>query len=136
MKNYTLFILLAGILLYTACSQDKDSENFKILTGHIWTSDSLLVEGHDASTPGGVLANFKGDVKFNDDGTGSFGNYTGTWRFAFNETQLIITSPDLPIPLTTRIVELKDNSLKVTTSIPDPQNPLASLNIRMTFKPK
>lgn len=134
MKNVALFLLISGIFYMAACQKDKTSDNFKNLTGVTWRSDSLLVNGTDAGS--GLLKNFVGDVKFNEDGTGTFGKYKGSWAFAFNETELIITSDSLPIPLTTRIVELTKSSLKVTTTFPDPQNFTNMLNLRMTFKPK
>lgn len=135
MKSLIIFIITTGIIIFSACKKDENSEKFRLLTARTWTSDSLLVNGVDASTPGGILENFNGDVKFNEDGTGNFGSYSGNWRFALNETQLIITSQDLSLPLTTRIMELTQNSFKVTTTFPDPQNSTL-LNIRMTFKPK
>ena len=80
-----------------------------------------------------MLADFKGEAKFNEDYTGHFGVYTGTWRFAYNETQIVIKTDLLPIPMTTKIAELTKISLKITTSYP---NPLSPINIRMTFKAK
>lgn len=136
MKKYIFFLLAAGIIVFSYCSRDEESENFRLLTGPTWRSDSLLVDGIDASQPGGLLEDFTGDVKFNEDGTGTFGNYSGTWSFAINETQLIITSESLPVPLTTRIAELTESSLKITTSYPNLQNPSDPMDLRMTFKPK
>lgn len=134
MKNLALFLLISGLFYFASCEKDKDSENFKNLTGTTWRSDSLLVNGIDASA--GLLANFRGDVKFNEDGTGTFGNYAGEWMFALNETQLIITSDSLPLPITATIRELTKTSLKITTSFPNPQDPLTPIAVRMTFKPK
>jgi hypothetical protein len=134
MKNLLLFIMLAGCILTASCKKENQSEKFRLLTGPVWASDSLLVNGADASGPGGLLNKFKGNAMFNTDYTGTFGVYTGTWRFAANESQLVITSDSLPFPLTTNIVELTTISLKVTTSFPlvgsDP------INVRMTFKAK
>lgn len=134
MRNFVLFLVIAGAFYFTSCKKDKTSDNFKNLTGVTWRSDSLLVNGVDASS--GLLKSFIGDVKFNEDYTGSFGSYKGSWTFALNETELIITSDSLPIPLTTKIVELKSTSLKLTTTFPNPQNFLDQLYLRMTFKPK
>jgi hypothetical protein len=80
-----------------------------------------------------MLEKFKGDAKFNTDGTGSFGTYTGTWRFAYDDTQIVIETDSLPIPLTTKIAELTESSLKITTSVPNLATGITS-NIRMTFK--
>jgi hypothetical protein len=136
MKNFALFLIVAGFLYAAACVGDDQSERFKILTGTTWRTDSLLVNGVDASGPGGLLGALSGDANFNEDGTGTFGTYKGTWRFATNETQLIILTDSLPLPLTTNIVELTTLSLKLTTSYPNPMNPTVPMAIRMTFKPK
>lgn len=138
MKNLLFLLVFAGCLYSSSCKKDSDSnsERFNLLTGSVWVSDSLLANGFDASGVNGVLENFKGEAKFNEDGTGYFGVYTGTWRFAFNETQLVITTESLPLPLTTVIAELTQISLKVTTSYPNLLNPASPLMIRMTFKSK
>ena len=134
MKNFALFLILCCCFQIFSCSKDTQSDRFKLLTGPVWKSDSLLVNGEDAGGPGGLLENFKGDVKFNEDYTGNFGSYTGTWRFAFDETQIVISSDSLPIPLTAIIAELTSISLKITTSYQIPPND--PINIRMTFKAK
>jgi hypothetical protein len=136
MKNLALLLIITGCFFVSSCKKNSQSESFKLLTGPIWESDSLLANGFDASGPGGMLKNFKGDAKFNPDYTGYFGIYTGTWRFAFNETQIVITTDSLPLPLTNKIAELTKTSLKVTTSYPNLVNPAAPINIRMTFKAK
>jgi len=136
MKNFALFLLITGFIYLASCEKNKDSENFKEITGTTWRSDSLLVNGVDASGIGGLLEDFKGDVNFNEDGTGTFGKYEGKWMFALNETQLIITSDSLPLPLSANIKELTKTSLKITTIFPNPLNQTSPLNIRMTFKPK
>src|SRR5512133_26463 len=136
MKNLTLFLLITGFFWFASCEKNKDSDNFKNLTGTTWRSDSLLVNGVDASAAGGLLTNFKGDAKFNEDGTGTFGNFKGKWSFMINETQLSITSDSLPLPIIASIKELTKTSLKITTSLPNPQDLTTSLKIRMTFKPK
>jgi hypothetical protein len=134
MKNIALFLIISGCLYIASCQTDKQSKSFKLLTAHAWVSDSLLANGVDASGPDGMLSNFKGEVKFNEDLTGTFGVYTGTWRFAYNETQVILTTDSLPLPLTAKITELTELSLKVTTSYPSILG--VPTNIRMTFKAK
>jgi hypothetical protein len=136
MKNYAVIFLIALVSYLASCKKDENSANFKNITGTIWRSDSLLVNGVNAGGTGGLLQNFSGDVIFNADGTGNFGSYSGDWRFALNETQLVITSPALPLPLTAQIKELTPTSLKITTAFPDPSNPANFLSVRMTFKPK
>ena len=132
MKNLLLFVLMTITIIVSSCNKEKVSDRFSLLTSHTWTSDSLLANGVDASDPGEMLALFKGDASFNEDGTGTFGQYTGTWMFTDNETNVAITSPDLPFALTTHIVELTRTSFKVTFTFPG----VTPTNIRMTFKPK
>ena len=133
MKTLTLLLIISGCFIIFSCKKNSQSEQFKLLTGPTWVSDSLLANGVDAGGPDGVLSDFNGEVKFNEDLTGNFGKYTGTWRFAYNETQIVITTESLPIPLTNKIVELTTSSLKITTSYSILG---VSTNIRMTFKAK
>ncbi len=133
MKKIVPWLLVTMLVCAVACNKDKTSVRFDLLTSHTWTSDSLLADGVDASDPGEILEKFKGDILFNDDGTGTFGQYTGTWRFVDNETNLAIMSPELTFTLTTHIVELTKTSLKVTFAYPTLEG---TKNIRMTFKPK
>jgi hypothetical protein len=136
MKNFALLLLITGCIYLASCKKDSDSEAFRLLTGPAWVSDSLLANGIDASGATGILNSFVGEAKFNEDGTGNFGVFTGTWRFAYNETQIVLTTDSLPIPLTAKIAELTVNSLKITTTYPNPVNPMSTINIRMTFKAK
>ncbi|HSV76344.1 MAG TPA: hypothetical protein VLH37_04855 [Bacteroidales bacterium] len=138
MKTINL-ILITGVILAAiavSCGDEEEETPFSLLTTPVWVADSLLANGRDASGPGQVLANFRGEAKFNKDGTGQFGTFTGNWRFAQNETQIVITTPAFPIPITTIISELTRTSLKIHTEVPDQVNPGQVLRIRMTFKPK
>ena len=135
MKNLAaLFIIFLSFSIFS-CNKDSESERFKLLTAPTWASDSLLADGIDAGGPDGLLKNFRGDAKFNEDGTGYFGIYEGTWRFAYDETQIVIETDSLPIPLTTQIAELTSASLKITTSYPNIVSG-TPIKIRMTFKAK
>jgi hypothetical protein len=134
MKNLALLLILTGCFYISSCKKDSQSEQFKLLTGPTWASDSLLANGADAGGTDGMLKNFKGEAKFNADGTGNFGIYTGTWRFVYNETQIVISTDSLPLPLTTKIAELTKISLKITTSYPNIAG--VPTKIRMTFKAK
>jgi len=136
MKNLALLIIVTGCIYLAACSKDSQSEAFKLLTGSVWVSDSLLVNKMDASGPDGMLNNFKGEAKFNEDGTGNFAKHTGTWRFSNEETSIVLSSDSLQVPLASKIAELTAKSLKVTTTYPNPANPTTPVNIRMTFKAK
>lgn len=138
MKKITfLLLILATIgIIISACKKETETDLFELLTTPLWTSDSLLVDGADASGPGQILEKFKGEIKFRSDGTGYFGQYVGTWRFADNQTQIMILTDSLPIPLVTKIAELSKQSLKLTTAYPSATIPGHDMQIRMTFKIK
>jgi hypothetical protein len=132
MKNLMLLMIIAALLALTNCSKDDENDRYELLTNPTWTTDSLLMNGQDASGPGEIMEKFKGTAKFNKDGTGTFGMYTGTWRFPDKtRTQLVIATDSLPLPLTTSIVELTEKSLKVTFMLPGFTD-----RYRMTFKAK
>ena len=136
MKNIIASALIIALFTIFSCGKDDESAKFTLLTSKTWLSDSLLANGVIADGPGEMLENFKGEVKFFEDGTGEFGGYIGTWHFAYEETKIVLASDSLIVPLTTDIEELTDASLKVTTLFPnftDPENPT---DIRMTFKSK
>jgi len=135
MRIFLLLLIIAASFLVLTCNKDEHSERFKLLTTPIWTSDSLLANDVEASGPGELLEKFKGDAKFNKDGTGYFGKYTGSWMFAGKETDIVIFSDSLPLPsLITNIEELTDISLKITTGFPISST--ENYRIRMTFKAK
>lgn len=137
MKNLLLLLLIIVGLALTNCNKDDENDLYVILTAHTWTTDSLLVDNLDASGPGQILENFKGDANFNEDGTGTFGKFTGTWRFPDQtRTQLVLVTDSLAFPLTTNIIELTKESLKITTELPDMTGLSGSLHIRMTFVAK
>ena len=135
MKKFVLLLISVGLLVF-ACTKEKKSERFRLLTGHVWTTDTLLANGVDASDPGELLEPFKGDAKFEEDGTGSFGKYKGAWQLHTNDTELTINTDSLPVPIICDIVELTTISLKITTVVPNLKNPLEPYDIRMTFKAK
>ena len=128
--------IVTMLALAASCDKNNDDDRFEMITGQIWQTDSLLVDGQDASQPGQILHNFKGEARFNRDATGTFGQYTGTWRFTNNRTALEIKTDSLPIPLLANIVQLNPQSLKITTAFPSPTDPNVDMKIRMTFKPK
>jgi hypothetical protein len=136
MKKNVLLLLIIILLVVYACSKESKSQSFLLLTGPVWTSDTLLVNGADASGPGGMLRKFMGDIKFREDGTGYFGQYLGKWRFAFGEKELIIESDSLMLPISANISELTKQSLKLTTNYPNPINLTDPFRLRMTFKAK
>src|SRR5665648_641327 len=116
MKKTAILLFVTLLLMASACKKETQSERFLLLTAHTWITDSLLAGGIDASGPGQLLEKFKGDIKFNEDGSGFFGQYDGTWRFVYDETSVVLESVDLPAPLTAFIAELTSSSLKMTTS--------------------
>lgn len=136
MKYTGIVLLLAAMIIAFGCQKDEEPTPFELLTGTVWASDSLLVNGQNAGGSGGLLEGFQGDATFNTDMTGTFGTFTGTWRFAASETQLVITTEALPLPLTANIVELNKTDLKLETIFPDPENIGQTLLIRLTFKAK
>jgi hypothetical protein len=136
MKNIVLIIIIAGLVIPAACKKDEKSEKFIFLTTAVWQSDSLVANGVDASGPGGLLETFKGEARFNEDGSGSFGEFTGQWRLSSDEKQITITTDSLPLPITCNIRELTSVSLKISATITIPLQPLVPVNIRMTFKAK
>lgn len=137
MKIRRLLILIAAVVVTAAaCKKEEGSERFRILTGTIWQSDELLIDGQDASGTGQALENFVGEAEFKKDGTGTFGQYTGTWYFSNNENNITITTTDLPVPLTTSIEELTKQSFKITTLFPIWGDPSAPNLVRITFKAK
>lgn len=132
MKKLSYLIIITISLLIFACSKNEKSEKFKLLTTPTWTTDSLLANKVDASGPGGLLEKFKGDAKFKEDGTGTFGLYKGLWTFNPPETQITIV-PDTPkITIVCNIIELTNISFKIATVLLD-KNTLQPVNIRMTF---
>jgi hypothetical protein len=136
MKNLVMLLIISGCFVVFSCGK-KESERFRFLTDPVWVTDSLLANGVNAGGPGGILAKFLGDAKFKEDGTGYFGKYTGTWRFSVDESELVIETDSLPIPIIADIKELTSISLKVTTVMPNPKDLTGpSFNIRMTFKAK
>jgi hypothetical protein len=135
MKKVSFLLIILLCLLAFSC-KEKKSERFILLTTPTWASDSLKANGVDASGHGQLLEKFKGDAKFREDGTGVFGKYKGTWSFSPDETRITIASDSLALPIVCNLVELTTLSLKITTAVPDKNNPVISIPIRMTFKAK
>jgi hypothetical protein len=144
MKQLGVLMLFLSALVIVSCDKDEDevSEKFKLLTGIQWESEALQVNGVDASGEGQLLENFKGDVDFNEDGTGSFGQYTGTWEFTENEEMLVIKTviaieeTEIPVTLNCLIIQLTSSLLEISTEFPNFENPQEPLNIEMTFRAK
>jgi len=136
MKKVALFLIIATLVIAYSC-KDDESERFKFLTEATWTPVSLKANGVDATGPGGILEGFSGEVRFNVDGSGTFGTYSGEWTFAASEEKLVITTTVLPISITLTIVQLTSTSLSLQGSFPDPNNLTGPpITIEMTFSAK
>lgn len=135
MRNLICLAVISGLLMVFSCKK-AESERFVNLTGATWVTDSLMANGQDVSGPGQLLADFSGEARFNRDGTGSFGNYTGEWNFSSDETQLVIKTESIAVPIIADIKELTSISLKLTTVMPNLQDLQNPYRIRMTFKAK
>ncbi len=135
MKNLSVLMVAILSIFIFSCKKEK-SERFILLTTPTWQADTLFANGQDASGPGQLLEKFKGDAKFNEDGTGEFGKYDGTWSFSPDESRVTINSDSLLLPIVCNINRLTHTSLKITTSVIDANNPTVPINILMTFKAK
>ncbi len=134
MRNTICLSIITTVLLLTACSKDKKSEPFRLLTTPVWVNESILVDGEEPAGDWVFLNEFTGEAKFNEDGTGYFGSFTGQWRFNEAETEITITTETIPLPIITRIIELTSQRLKISTVILNPQNLLESAEVTMIFK--
>jgi hypothetical protein len=137
MKNLLILLILTAVSVIFSCKKEDDEPiltPYELLTTRIWASDSLLANGEDASGPGQMLETFRGNAIFNTDGTGVLGNYDATWTLSVDNTEITILTVDPPMEIITVIRELTKESLKITTAVPDPNNPNEFIEIRMTFK--
>ena len=137
-KTLLFFAFVSLVYVFVSCKKNEltPEEKMNFLTSHIWAADSLLADGVDEGSAGGLLEIFNGDTKFNEDKTGYVGDIVGTWEFSDNESSLVITSDSLLIPVTMTIEELTEQSLKLTTIYPRQTSPLVYADVRMTFIPK
>jgi len=140
MKKLSMFlVVLAGVLFFSCTEKEEDVivlTPYELLTRQVWVSDSLLADGVDAGGEGEMLEKFNGPAEFRTDGTGTFGDYAGTWSLSEDNTQLTIITPDLPVQIIALVAELSMVSLKITTAFPDFANPGETIAIRMTFVPQ
>ena len=133
MKKTALVFLSICFIAFSCKKEEAKSEHFLLLTGPVWEAVTLLVNGVDAGGSGGQLESLNGDAKFNEDGTGTFGTYTGTWYFFdLAETQIMISPDTEPWSLLCTIEDLSATTLIVTAPMPIDQN----LNIRIIFEAK
>jgi hypothetical protein len=123
-------VCVAFCLLITACNKEEKSERFILLTTPVWSAESFEASGTDTTGIGLLIKQLDGDAKFNEDGTGYFGNFTGQWKFMSDETQIQISTQSLPAPVLTDIILLTDQSLKLLATV----TILAPIDLSMTFK--
>lgn len=123
-------VCVAVCLLITACNKEEKSERFILLTTPVWSAQSFEASGTDTTGIGILIKQLDGDAKFNEDGTGYFGNFTGQWKFMSDETQIQIDTPSLLAPVITDIILLTDQSLKLLATV----TILAPIDLIMTFK--
>jgi hypothetical protein len=137
-KTAVFFGFVILTFVFFTCKKDViPNDNLNLLTNHIWTADSLLADGEDASGEGQLLEKFKGDTKFNADGTGYVGEIVGNWQFSNNQTAVIITSDSLQMAVSATIALLTEQSLKLTTAYPVQTSPtVVYAAVRMSFIPK
>ena len=134
-KQFFLFCITICVLII-ACSKEEKSERFKLLTTPVWTSESFVATGTDTSGVGAIIKQLKGDAKFNEDGTGYFGSFTGQWRFNPDETEITIVAQSLPLPIVTEIILLTAQSLKLNAPVTIQSHPQDLIDLLMTFKAK
>jgi hypothetical protein len=135
MKWLSVLLMAAAGLMIAACGE-KESERFILLTTPVWVADTLYSDGVDAGNPGELLYKFRGDAKFQKNGTGYFGAYEGKWMFNPDETKVTITSDSLPVAILANIYLLTSTDLRITAVVPNKQNLSDPYDIRMTFKAK
>lgn len=134
-KEIVLFCLTVCLLVF-ACSKEEKSERFELLTTPVWTTESIVATGADTTGVGVLVKMLKGDAKFNEDGTGTFGTFTGQWNFNSDETEITITTLSLPGSLVADIITLTAQSLKLSTDITLPTHQEDLINIQMSFNVK
>lgn len=134
-KQTVLFCIVTGLLIL-ACSKEEKSERFKLLTTKVWTTESIVATGTDTTGIGILIKQLEGDAKFNVDGTGYFGSFTGLWWFNPDKTEIAIKPQALGITIVTEIIQMTPQSLKLSTPVTLPTHPLDLINLLMTFKAK
>jgi len=129
MKKFTIYYLLLFAVLFNLASCDKKDDDTpapskqELLTNKTWKTSKMLVDGVDMSQIPLFAFFLQTEYKFNTNKTYDATLLTaplgsGTWEFASNETVIV---QDAGTDEETRwtIVELKENSLKVTEIDPD-----------------
>ncbi len=133
---YLTSVAVAVALLLFSCDKNKKSERFTLLTTPVWTTESVTATGADTSGVSVLVKLVWGDAKFNTDGTGTFGMFSGNWSFNSDEDQITITTASLPSAIVANIITLTNQSLKLSTDLAFPTHPENLINIVLSFKVK
>jgi hypothetical protein len=120
-----LSLFFAALLLQITACKDKDDDpepisKTDLLTAKTWKMNKVLGNGLNITNEPVVQEYKDMEITFRPDGTyvGSTtdGTVEGTWAFAENETELVF-DPGTTDAYTWEIVELKENSLKLRSSL-------------------
>jgi hypothetical protein len=144
MKNTRLLYFLFLTLLFqvTACGDKEDDPKpptrAELLTAKTWKIDKILGKafGTEMDITDDPMAQEYKDMQFTfrPDGTCTVTTpddaATGNWAFAANETKLVV-NPNTADEDTWDIVELKSNSLKLSSSR---SNPLTGLPLLLVLE--
>lgn len=136
MRNILPVLVILSVIVIFSCDTKEEAPvltPYEMLTTRIWLSDSLLANGQEAGGEGQLLEKFNGEAEFRTDGTGTFGEFTGSWNLSADNKEITIQTDSMPA-FVTQVVELSLVSLKITT--PFEIMPGEVINIRMTFKKK
>lgn len=136
MKKLIYLTFVAVALFLYSCSKDKESERFTLLTTPVWTTESITATGADTTGVGVLIKLIRGDAKFNTDGTGTFGMFSGKWSLNSDEDQITITTLALPSSIVADILTLTNQSLKLSADITIATHPQDLINLVLSFKVK
>jgi len=135
MKKFIYLSLVALVLLLVSCSKDEKSERFILLTTPVWTTESITATGADTTGVGVLIKLIRGDAKFNPDGTGTLGMFSGQWSLSDDENQITITTLALPA-IVADILTLTAQSLSLSADITIATHPQDLIKIVLSFKVK
>lgn len=136
--NTLITILIVICILPQACKKDDvKSEQFKLLTAHIWKYDTifticqdpeikLFINMLDNSTEGGT-------IMYNADGKFVSPFESGSWKFSNGETEIITFDSDEPSDILghVRIDVLIDEILEITDLVDLPPSDTCYVKSRL-----
>ena len=136
MKDRIFLFCITACMILFSCSKKDKSERFILLTTPVWTTESIVATGTDTTGIGVLIKQLEGDAKFNEDGSGSFGSFTGQWWFNPDETNITIKTQSLIVAIVADIIQITAQSLKLSTPVTLPTHPSDPINLLITFKAK